>query len=679
MVSSLRQRSVWWMMRAGSRMLGLEQACGAGGFLGEAKQLFTRKSDDGDEPTSSKAMRRATLLYDGLWRCLCPAFDEHALPRALNASLFVAPTRPSPNRNRSIPRASLIQRRRHGTSAVDTTDSSAGVASLDSFFKMAEKKLSPIQAKKDPHQLLGRRTPTLETIPSEEIVKALEVLRNGNYDMMPDPHARIVQFVKFLIVERQYPPDAFIYECMMDAMTDPQGSAMGVRNLLRDMDAQGIMPTAAICYSALEALTVHPDYILRQEVVDIMIKYWHEITMSAKQNIAIGMLRDGQHELALAKLTELHESGEQINLWVYDIFIVEFGGMGFLDEMLQLLRQRKYAKGTDDAFRTLLLHALDLFSQAYHEAGTKFVWNYVVAQPLLNPSNAIIENVLATAARHADTTLASEALGILSSRGRVPDHQYEALMDAFAAAEDMPGALGVLAIMERNGASVQRGTTRGIYQTMKNNPWLINEARTTLGEMRKNDVIPLEALGVTIEAMAHVRGSEAAMPLYHETFALSGKRPGYGFLKELILNSTNQETLWALAKDYGVLVPKDRQLQEEDVKLYDRMIPACAQAGDFDRAFEYAERVMEAETSEVEKSEEEKSEEEHKTAWLLHPWVQPLVDHAVAAKDARVWPIVDRMAKATGDKAEMVQTILQRHRMDRRAELLKAQKDGQTL
>ncbi|KAF7546576.1 hypothetical protein G7Z17_g8329 [Cylindrodendrum hubeiense] len=600
-------------------------------------------------------MRRATLVYDGLWRCLCPAFDEHALPRALNASFLVRPAQPSPNRNRSVPSASLIQRRRHGTSTLDnadtadTADSPADFKSLDSFFQLAEKKLNKIQPKND-------------------------VLRNGNYGMVPDPHARIVRFVKFLITRRKYTPDAFIYECMMDAMTDPEGSALGVRNLLRDMDSQGISPTAAICYSALEALTVHPDYIMRQEVIDIMTKYWHEITMSAKQNIAIGMLRDGQHELALAKLTELHEGGEHIDLWVYDIFIVEFGSMGFLDEMLQLLRQRKYAKGTDDAFRSLLLHALDVFSQAYHQAGTKFVWEYVVSQPLLNPSNAIIENILGTAARHADTTLATEALGILSSRGRVPDHQYEALVDAFAAAEDMAGTLGVLAIMERNGASVQPGTTRRIYQAMKNNPWLITEASTALEEMRKNGLVPLEAIGVTIEAMAQVRGSEAAMPLYHETFALSGKRPGYGFLKELILNGTNGETLWALAKDYGVMVPKDRQLQEEDMKLYDRMIPACAQAGDFDRAFEYAERVMEAETSQA-----GASEEEHQSAWLLHPWVQPLVDHAVAAKDPRVWPIVDQMAKAREDRADMVQTILQRHRMDRRAEVLKTQKDGQTL
>ncbi|KAH7136510.1 pentatricopeptide repeat protein [Dactylonectria macrodidyma] len=622
-------------------------------------------------------MRRTTLLYDGLWRCLCPSFDANALPRALNASILSRASRPSSNRNRSIPNAGLIQCRRLGIKPLESQESLPGVTTIDSFFQVAEKKLNRVPAKKDPYSILGRLMPPLETVPSEEIVQALKVLRSGNYTMLPDPHERIVLLVKFLIVNRKHPLDAFIYECMMDAMADPKGSASGVRNLLRDMTTQGIMPTAAVCYSALEALTVHPDYILRQEVVEIMTKYWHEFTLSAKQNLAIGMLRDGQHELALAKLTDLHEPGVHIDLWVYDIFIVEFGRMGFLDEMLQLLRQRKYAKGTDDSFRTLLLHALDLFSQAYHEAGTKFAWDYVVAQPLLNPSNAILENILGTAARHADTKLASEALGILSSRGRVPDHKYEALVDTFAAAEDMPGAFGVMAIMERNGASVQRGTTRQIYQAMKKNPWLVQEANTTLEEMRKNGVIPLEAIEVTIEATAQIRGSEAAMPLYHETFALSGKRPGHSFLKELILHATEQETLWALAKDYGVMVPKDRQLQDDDLQLYDRMIPACAQAGDFDRAFEYAQRVMDAETAETEAG---VSEEDGKyKRWLQHAWVSSLVDHAVAAKDHRVWPIVDLLVKSSDDKAVMVQMILQKHRMDRKIEVLKAQKDGQSL
>ncbi|KAI5463084.1 hypothetical protein BGZ63DRAFT_412779 [Mariannaea sp. PMI_226] len=480
-------------------------------------------------------------------------------------------------------------------------------------------------------RLLQAEAPQLDTVPAEDIIKALRFLRDGNYHKIPDPHDRIVQFINFLILKRNHPLDTFVYECLMDVMADPAGSASGVRKLLNDMVEQGIAPTADICYSALSALTVHPDYTLRETVISLMSTYWHDMTVSARQDIAIGMLRDGQHELALAKFTEMHEGQEKIELWVYDIFIIEFGRMGFLDEMLQLLRQRKHAKGTDDAFRTLLIHALDVFSGAYHEEGTSFVWEYVVTHRVLNPSNVAVENVLATAAHHANTNLASEALDILSTRGKVSIHQYEALVDAFAAAEDVVGAFGVLAIMERSGSSIQRGSTRSVYQAMKKNPWLITEASDALGKMGEDGgEVPLQAISVTIEAVAKVRGTQAAMALYHETFALSGKQPDYDMLRQLVLNCNDTETMWSLAKDYGVMVSKDKQFDQDEAALYDRMIPACTQMGDFDRAFEFAEKIM---TQDGEKM------------WRLQSWVIPLIEQAVASKDQRVWPIIDEMTK----------------------------------
>ncbi|KPM43577.1 hypothetical protein AK830_g2947 [Neonectria ditissima] len=726
-------------------------------------------------------MLRVPLLYDGLWRCLCPAFDENVLPRALNGSFLARPTRPSLRSNRPVPNAGLIQRRRHGTDTEFSTDGPPSFQSIDSFFATVSKKKSAIPANDDPYRLLEHKKPTLEAgeVPSEAVIKALEIIRDRHHAVLPDTYARIVLLVKYLLVTQAYPLDAWIYECLMDAMKDPQGSASGVQHLLRDMKSHGIIPTARICYSALEALTVHPDYIMRQEVIDAMSNYWYEMTKSARQNIAIGLLRDGQHELALAQLTDLFEEKARIDLWVYDIFIVEFGRVGFLDEMLQLLRQRKFAKGTDDPFRSLLLHALDLFSQAYHEVGTKFVWDFVVSQKILNPSNVIIENVLGTAARHADTKLATEALDILSNRGRVPDYQHEALVDAFAAAEDMAGALGALAIMERNGAIIQRSATRTIYKALKKNPFLITEATAAIEQMAKTGMLPLEAIAVAIEATAQVRGSDAAMPLYNDTFSLTGKSPGPDTLKELILNSTNVETTWALSKDYLLLVPRGTHVEEEVMELYDRMIPACAQAGDFDRAFEYAERAMEAERaleikkireakritaemvleaeralqvekaletenaleaeeatnddaeddldlnvvsallagrtapgrvitqgaiakaeraarseavraeraaqaahlaeSKAEKGVDAELEEGGDKTWLLRPWVEPLVDYAVAAKDGRVWPIVDEMAKGGESEVGSLQTILQRHRMVRRSEELKAKKQDASL
>ncbi|KAF4982741.1 hypothetical protein FZEAL_1694 [Fusarium zealandicum] len=603
-------------------------------------------------------MRRQQLVYDGLWRCLCPAFDERALPRALNAAFPLRSVLSTPSQERPQD-AKPAQRRRYGTI---NSSPSKKAQSLDSFFETVQNKTLMSNAKSNP--LLKTASPNLENASTEDIVAALRVLqvptKGGKIGQVPNLHMRIVHLVKFLVKKRDYPLDSFVYECMMHAMTDPKGSAKGVRKLLADMASENVPATAALCCSALEALTVHPDYVLRQEVVDMMHNYWHEVTVPAKQNIAVGMLREGQYELALAKLTELFESKQRVELWVYDVFIVEFGRAGFLDETLQLLKRRKHAKGTDDAFRSLLYNALDIFSQAFHGEGTAFAWDYAVKNSLHNPSHAVLENVMATAAGHGDDVLATEAFEIISSRGRVSQHHREALVDALANKGDVVGAFQALAAMEQSGARFGRGSTRSIYLAMKKNPTLIDEAASALSEMHKEGLVPLQAVTVTVEATAQLSETEAAMPLYHDTFFLTGKRPDYFMLRELIINSTEIETTHALAKDYNVMVPKD-QRPRDALRVYDIMIPACAQLGDFDLAFELANTAMGAKPNTL-----EEGQDSHKL-WRAAAWVEPLVDHTLQAEDARVWPIVDELDRGDDGPAQMVRVLLQRRRIQRRA------------
>ncbi|KAM5348436.1 hypothetical protein ACJ41O_008260 [Fusarium nematophilum] len=543
--------------------------------------------------------------------------------------------------------------------------------SLDSFFESLETRRRATNA--NSNRLLQLASPSLEYSSTEDIVAALRVLRapakHGKVGRVPNRHLRIVHLVKYLVRHREYPLDAFVYECMMEAMTDPKGSAKGVSKILDDMVSEGVSPTAAVCYSALEALTVHPDYVLRLKVIEMMQKYWFEFTVSAKQNIVVGMLRDGQFELAFTKLMELSESKERVELWVYDVFIVEFGRVGFLDEVLELLQKRKHAKGTDDAFRSLLLHALDLFSQAYHHEGTTFAWDCAIGNYLHNPPRLILENVLGTAARHGDEALARDAFGMLSSKSKPRREHYEALADTLVAAGDMTGALGTLCDMKRAGLRVRRGSTRVIHQTLKENTNLLDEAAAALLEKHKEGVVPLEAVAVMVETMAIVHGSEAAMPLYHDIFFLTGERPNRALLRSLILHSTDTETQWTLAKDYSVLVPEDERQRNEDKRVYNVLIPACAEARDFDLAFELAKRAM------VLKPDSQQKEDDPRL-WREAPWVEPLIDLALQAEDARVWPVVDELDRGHDDPAKMVRLVLERRRMQKKAEEWRSQKEG---
>lgn len=703
-------------------------------------------------------MRRAQLLNDGLWRCLCPSFEEHMLPKVFKAPFLAPSTKPSPTRKRALRNPNLSQRRRYGTSqsqdaapmqekpsddpflgkfknVVDmedrignSTHTSAGwtprataindvsngkhdnttktdgsredplhisaekkpqsgggeflehfeaktTANAEwraSFLGLERKQVmderegsssSGVSVKKPslaeerrlartkPHPLATQAYPNLDKASTVAVIDALWTLRNSTLDgkggKLANRHDRIVQLVNHLVKNQRYPLDVFVYECMMDAMTDPKGSANGVRKLLSDMWDNRIKPTEQICRSALEALMVHPDYTLRQELIVLMDRFWYVLDTSVAQMIAVGMLRDGQYELAYTKLLEISKGSTKIDLWVYDVFIVEFGRVRFYDEMLYLLSQRKLAKGTDDTFRNLLYHSLETFSQAYHYEGTAFVWNYAVKNSLLNPSDAMLDNVLGTAAKQADIGLVHEVLSMLSSRGKLLSHHSETLVDALAAAEEIARAFETLSAMEENNMKVERDSTRTIYKAMMKNPFLITEATTILSDMHKEREIPFQAVAVTIEALASVRGSEAVMALYNDTLAFSGQRPDAFMMRDLIKHCKEDKTQWAFVKDYVVTVPKDKRALVEDGTFFDMVIPACAREEDFDLAFEFVERAMKLEKSD----------------WRSASWVGELVERAVKAEDARVWPIVDELSEGDDARAGMMQMILQRRRM----------------
>ncbi|KAM0438807.1 hypothetical protein ACHAPT_001567 [Fusarium lateritium] len=623
-------------------------------------------------------MRRPQLVQDGLWRCLRPALEGYALPRTLN-SPFLPPTQ----RTWTGKRSSVAQCRRNTTKASKDEQSPLHTGTLDQFFEMFESRtddsggkgnvskenasprnlLTPkereerrIIARGSRNPLLRQASPHLENTSTESILVALRALRTpngrGKVGQVPNRHLRLVHLVKFLVSQHEYTLDAFVYECMMDAMVDPKGSAQGIDKLLDDMALQNIPPTPTLCYSALQALAVHPDYVVRQRVIEMMQSYWFEFTRNARQNIIVGMLRDGQHELALAKFEEFLEEEGLVEFWVYDVFIVEFGRAGLLNGLLYLLKKRRAAKGTDDAFRSLLYHALDVFSQGYHYEGTVWAWTRTVRTPMHNPSIVTLDNVLGTAARHGDLILAHEVIDIIRNLDiKISKEQYEALIEASVKAGNLGGAFQNLSTMEQTGLRLDRGSTRAIYQALKDKPERIDKAVAALGENKGN--LSLQAVSVTIEAMAQERGTEAAMPLYRDIWFLSGKRPDHFLLRDLVMNSTRAKTRHALAKDYSAMFKSER-MSRDTIKAYDMMILACLQVEDLDVAFRLASRVIAADRS-------RKGEEDPKL-WRQAEWVQPLVKAGLEVEDNRVWPVVDALDQGDDGPAKMVRLLLFQHR-----------------
>lgn len=616
---------------------------------------------------------RRQLCHGLLRRSLCPA------RRPMPTTSFALRPVGSPRRGRMVPGCRLEPRaeRAFETSATplgspldDAASSSRPSAAWEADWDTEASRLQP---------LLAPAAPTAEMLEKariDDIVAAIMAMRDPRgwaFNGRPiDRWSRIIQLVQHLVRDRDQPLSSFVYESVMEAMADPCGSAETVRRLLDDMESQGIRPTATLCQNALTALAVHPDYVLRQEIIATMQRFWFALDTAARQSIVLGLLRDGQNELAYSRLLELVEQDAQVDLWLYDIFIFAFGRLGFLDEMLLLLRRRRAAtpspSGADDITSTLLYHALDLCSQAFHHAGTAMSWTTIVSSSLLPPPpDGVLEQVLATAARHGDPTMATQAFERLARRTRLRPHHYEAVAEAFSRQGDVPAALRIFRIMDENGIAVSRRNTRVLYQLLRRRPHLIDTADDALRELRRRPgeqrKLPLALVGLVIEATAQVHGSERAMDLYHAIPSLSGEPPDRTMLGILVINSRQGETRRLLAHDFLLYTASDSStaagednsdmdLDEAAVQMahiFRLLIPACLETGDLDLAFKLASRALGPASS---------------PAPLGHlAWLEPLVQSAAVQQDGRIWRIVDAVA-AGGDgptKEELQRLLRQMH------------------
>lgn len=73
----------------------------------------------------------------------------------------------------------------------------------------------------------------------------------------PGSYGKIVKLVDHLVYTRGVRLDAFLYETLLMANSDPQGSALAVKELVKGLESQGIQKTPTLYLAALRVgLTV---------------------------------------------------------------------------------------------------------------------------------------------------------------------------------------------------------------------------------------------------------------------------------------------------------------------------------------------------------------------------------------------------------------------------------------
>ncbi|TPX10500.1 uncharacterized protein E0L32_008550 [Thyridium curvatum] len=435
-------------------------------------------------------MPGSRVVIDGLWRCLCPSFDLSCLRVAEHSATREIPYRAGSLRLRS----NRIQARPFHQTAVRHEYHNIPNGEPDHSGKQSDR-TSPLLKAKDRQS----ETHALRSTPVPIIYDALRELQE-----LPGSARRINRFVKHLIEERGEKPSLRTYELLLRANAAVRGSADDVRELLKQMRENGVDGSSSVYHAALEALAVHPDYLLRNSVIKEMRDRWIEIAPEGWHSVVVGLLRDGQYEMALDKLEDLQKAHVGIPDWLYDIFVYTFGQMGFLDEALQMVNHR-LQKETGDVSLNVWHFLLEVCSSGYHHEGTKYVWNRMVQPKLLVPSDGTVTNVLNTAARAGDPKLADQATQYLVSRGtKLGVHHFEALLECYAVASDIDKALHGLCIMRQAGIPIGRGSTRPVYRALRRYPSLVEPAVKTLFDLAGKFAVPIAAFNVVLEGMLAV-------------------------------------------------------------------------------------------------------------------------------------------------------------------------------
>lgn len=360
-----------------------------------------------------------------------------------------------------------------------------------------------------------------------------------------------------------------------------------------------------------------------------MSQSWIDVTPDGRYSIALGLLRDGQYELALEALEKMSQDEIYVPPWLYDIFTYSLGQLGHVDEAVKLLQRRLQADGGDQKIPLNIWYfLLDECSREFYYEGTKFTWNQMAQSKTLVPSDGICLNVLNTASRHSDSKLATQAIQHLSARGvKLGMHHFEALVDCYSQNNDLENALQVLCIMNNAGIQSDRGSTRSIFLALKRSPHLTTAAVDALFGLRAKHEIPISAFNVVIEGLSETGDHERAVDLYREVRRLCSSGPNVDTFEPLFTSCSELQMAQFLTSEMSAFSIRPSRA------IYDQLVYLFALDGDIETAFRYLwEMGRIAATTGARKTSE---------SWITRRTAVTLLKRCAAIKDERMWDLLD--------------------------------------
>ncbi|KAL5316649.1 hypothetical protein ACEPPN_015698 [Leptodophora sp. 'Broadleaf-Isolate-01'] len=454
-------------------------------------------------------------------------------------------------------------------------------------------------------------------------------------------YTKVADLVEYLVCVRGEKPALIHYDSLIRANADSMGSAASVRTLLEDMKESAIAPDSGLYHGALQALAIHPDYILRAEIMQEMKERWLGLSPEGWHSLVVGLIRDRQYEVAMDKLDEMHSDGITVQPWLYDIFMFQLCEAGELDEAFNLLKYR-FENSRNEILSTTWYYLMDVFSSAFHYEGVKFIWKRRVETESLVLSDGMTVAVLNLAARHSDPELATSAIRILSGRrSALTASHYEPLLNAYAGAGDLKTAFRVLVIMAKANIEPDTSTTRPLFLKLSASTELTQQAWSELESLvQAGHTIPVAAPNVVIEAYIQAGQFEQAVELYKSLHEICKSGPNTETFNVLLQGASRQAR-----KDRSIFLASEMQALgvKPDMLTYDRLILACLKdQDDFEDAFRYLEEMVEVGADQPDGG-----------WWMRGGTANVLIKRCVEKNDVRAWSLLDEMAKRGIDSFQL--------------------------
>ncbi|KAJ5758612.1 hypothetical protein N7520_005768 [Penicillium odoratum] len=398
------------------------------------------------------------------------------------------------------------------------------------------------------------------------------------------------------------------------------------------MEVNGIKADSKTLHAALKVLAVHPDYLLRQDVIRMLRDRWLALSPEGWHFVVAGLLREHQFELALDQMSAMERKGIRIDNWLHSMAVYQLCDFNELDEVYALMQAR--VEQNREMTPALWSHVLCAATQGLHYDMTRFIWRRMVDLGYLKPAPNVHIDALIIASNAGDIDLALSVFRSCDKLGIPLDAEdYQRVIDIYLRLGYLAASFKVFCTMHDFGVVPAERSTESLVSHMIEHKTDPREAWQMLkrlkNEKQKVPITCVHVIAKLCERRAHDDPSvvEDAIGFYKEIYSLCPEGADvyvYNTLMQMCRNAQNRESGLFLVKEmasFGV-VP--------NATTFEALILMCLDARNYQSAYMYLRDMLDRGDEVSDESRDEIrdlcSQSVHEFAVRLqhHPAVQPV-------------------------------------------------------